>query len=441
LRELFHQEGADSLIPTGIDDKYEIIRILQESAATAVLLVKYKPIGAFRILKAIHKASPDADSILSEAHLLQGIKSSQIPTIYDVDNTKEMIYFTEEYVEGISLRDYLYKTKLQKDELLKIAIDICKVVECLHTAGNEPIIYRDMKPEHIILQNEGLKLIDFGIAVRQFEARSAKPVGTPGWAAKEQIEGSHIDARCDIYSVGKVIEFMQENSYVSEDIRLKKIVAEATEADLSKRTKTIREVKEQLEALAKIDNNNKGRCLAKKIAVIGADHGVGTTHIAVGLNRFFNRRHIDSYYKDIKKDTVHRLWENLKGARIKESVLYHKDFRGLLNYGEAVEHYTPPNGLYILDCGTDIDIPTDVDLIIYVIGSAPWNMRLYPKWIEDQEVLIINNFSDKITSYLEAKALGKKVYRYPLVNKRLGLTKEEEGFFKAIFKNEKVFKV
>jgi len=55
--------------------------------------------------------------------------------------------------------------------------------------------------------------------------------------------------------------------------------------------------------------------------------------------------------------------------------------------------------------------------------------------------LIINNFSDKVTSLLEAKALGKKVYRYPLVDKRLGLTKEEERFFTAILKNEKVFKV
>ncbi len=429
------------MIPIGIDDKYEIIRILQESAATAVLLVKYKPIGAFRILKAIHKASPDADSILSEAHLLQGIQSSHIPTIYDVDNTKEMIYFTEEYVEGISLREYLYKTKLQKEELLKIAIDICKVVECIHTQGNDPVIYRDMKPEHIILQNEGLKLIDFGIAIRLSEAKKAKSAGTPGWAAQEQIAGSLVDQRCDIYSVGKVIEFMQKNSYVSEDIRLKKIVEKAIEVDLSKRTQTIKEVKEQLEALVINKKNNKGRCLANKIAVIGADHGVGTTHIAIGLTRFFNRHNTDSYYRDMQKDTVHRLWENLKGTRIKESVLYHKDFRGLLNYGEAVEHYTPPNGLYILDCGTNIDIPADVDLIIYVIGSAPWNKRHYPEWIKDEEVLIINNFSDKVTSLLEAKALGKKVYRYPLVDKRLGLTKEEERFFTAILKNEKVFKV
>ena len=68
----FRKEGADRLIPKGIEDKYEVIRILQETAATAVLLVNYKSIGALRILKAIHKASPNAHSILSEAHLLQG---------------------------------------------------------------------------------------------------------------------------------------------------------------------------------------------------------------------------------------------------------------------------------------------------------------------------------------------------------------------------------
>ena len=79
------------MIPKGIEDKYEVIRILQESAATAVLLVRYKPIGALRILKAIHKAHPDANSILSESNLLQGIKSSQIPTIFEVEDTEEML--------------------------------------------------------------------------------------------------------------------------------------------------------------------------------------------------------------------------------------------------------------------------------------------------------------------------------------------------------------
>ncbi len=437
----FRKEGADKLIPTGIDDKYEVIRILQESAATAVLLVNYKPIGAFRILKAIHKASPDAHSILSEAHLLQGIKSSQIPTIYDVDTTKEMIYFTEEYVEGISLRDYLHKTVLSRKDLIRIAIEICKIIDILHTSGAEPILYRDMKPEHVILQEDNIKLIDFGIAIKKSEAKSAKPMGTPGWAAKEQLEGSNLDESCDIYSVGKVIAFMQSHSDAADDFRIKRIVEKTTNSDLSKRTKTIREVKEQLEKLKVLNKNIKGRYLANKIAVVGADHAVGVTHIAVAFNRFFNSRGIDSYYKDMEKDSVLNIWSNLKGAKLEGSVLYHKSFRGILNYGKAVKQYAPPNGLYVLDCGTNIDIPEDVDLIIYVVGSALWNQASYPSWIKEKDVIIINNFSDRISAMHIAKELSKKVYRYPLVENKIDLTKAEDKVISAILRNEKIFKV
>lgn len=429
------------MIPKGIEDKYEVIRILQETAATAVLLVRYKPIGALRILKAIHKAHPDAYSILSESNLLQGIKSSQIPTIFEVEDTEEITYLVEEFVEGVSLREYLSETKLPTEKLLYVAIELCKIVETLHTAGSEPVLYRDMKPEHVFMEGDTVRLIDFGISIRKSESNNAKPLGTKGWAAPEQLKGDYLDERCDVYGVGKVIGFMQMNSYAKDDFRIKQIVDLATEPDVSKRISSITELKGLLENLQGNRVNDKvgKRHLDKRIAVIGGSHAVGTTRIAMSLCRFFNKRKIDCYYKDNEKDTVRRIWMNLKNTKLQKGVLYHDNFRGLFEYGEAVEKQNPPDGIKVIDCGTNKTIPMGTEIIIYVTGGAPWQQDdEMPEWINDDSVYVISNFSDKISSILLAKSLKKKVYRYPIVN-RLDISKDEENVFSAIFKNEKDF--
>ncbi|SDB45730.1 serine/threonine protein kinase [Pseudobutyrivibrio sp. YE44] len=429
------------MIPTGIDDKYEVIRVLQESAATAVLLVNYKKIGALRILKAIHKADPNAHSILSEAHLLQGFKSSHLPTLYDVDDTGDMYYLVEEFVEGISLREYLQKTKLSKNKLIYISIELCKIVEQLHTAGSEPVLYRDMKPEHVFMQGDTVRLIDFGISILKSEGRNAKPLGTKEWAAPEQLSGGNLDEQVDVFGIGKVIEFMQKGSYGKDDFKIKHLVDLSTNPDKDKRIRSVIDLRERLE---KLQNDyvfkSKGKQhLEKKIAVVGGTSGVGTTRVAISLCQYFNKRGIDCYYRDIEKDTVVRLWRNLKNTNLKNGVLYHEDFMAIMEYGEAVEQQIPPMGLYIMDCGTNTELPFDTDIVLYVTSGMAWQQpEEYPNWINQNGVYIINNFSDRISCCLLAKELNKKVYMYPKTN-IFGCSKEEEKVFSAILKNEKDF--
>ena len=430
------------MIPVGIEDKYEVIRILRETAATAVLLVNYKKIGALRILKAIHRAHPDASSILSEAHLLQGIKSSQIPTIISVEDSTEMYYLVEEYVEGPTLREYLLETKISKEELLKIALSLCNVMEDIHNAKPEPVLYRDMKPEHIILQNGNVRLIDFGISVKLSEAAKAKPLRTKNWAAPEQLAGKNLSLQADVYSVGKILEFMQSNSYAKDDIKLKKLISKATAVKLEERIESIHQLKEEL-LLIQSDKHkeiNREGYLGKKVAVVGADHAVGTTHIAIKLCRYLNDNKIDAYYKDSKNDTVLHMIENLFEARVKEGVLYHKSFKGIINYGDAVERKNPPEGLIIIDCGTDLELALEQDYILYITNSSPWKKRDYPKWIKEREVFVIAIFSGKLTAIKLAKEINKRVYMYPYQRDLNRVSKEEGRVFKQCFKNEMVNK-
>lgn len=426
------------MIPTGIEDKYEVIQILRETAATAVLLVNYKKIGAPRILKAIHRAHPDASSILSEAHLLQGIKSSQIPTIISVEDSNEMYYLVEEYVEGQTLREYLLETKISKEELLELAISLCTVMEDIHNAKPEPVLYRDMKPEHVILRNKEVWLIDFGISVKLSEAAKAKPLGTKNWAAPEQLTGENLTLQADVYSVGKVIEFMQSNSYAKDDIKLNKLIAKATANNINERIESISKLKEALLLIQNDKNNDKTRegYLGKKVAVVGADHAVGTTHIAIKLCRYLNENKIDAYYRDSKKDTVHHLIENLFDVRIKDGVLYHKSFRGIINYGDAVAKQNPPEGLEIVDCGTDLNLALEQDYILYIMNASPWKKRDYPPWIKERGVSVISNFTGKLTAIKLAKELKVRIYLYPYQNDINRVSKEEGQVFKQCLKNE-----
>ncbi|MCR5416046.1 MAG: serine/threonine protein kinase [Pseudobutyrivibrio sp.] len=426
------------MIPTGIDDEYEVIRILQQTAATAVLLVNYRKIGDLRILKAIHKGHSGSNSILSEAHLLKGFKSPYIPTIYSVGETTEYYFLVEEYVEGLSLREYLLDNKLDENKFYDISIELCKVLEMLHTAGSEAVLYRDLKPEHVMLQSENIKLIDFGISVEKSKAKEAKALGTKSWASPEQLENGILDERSDIYSLGKILEYMQSNSSLKDDYRLKRLIAKAADVDKSKRFKSVCELKEELLKLRgkellseKFDEKH----LNVNIAIIGADKSVGTTHIAMSLCSYVNKRIDKSYYKDMAgDDTAIRLKENLKNIKIKKGVLYHESFNALMDYGPAVESYDSPFGIYILDYGYTNQMP-DADLVIMVVGDKPWQSKALPEWIIDKRVIILGNHIDRINAIQMAKRYRKKVFIYPYEKSVFKISSRAEKIFCELLKN------
>ena len=71
----------------------------------------------------------------------------------------------EEYIQGESLDTFvLHQDKLSPELVIKIGIELCGILEYLHQLVPYPILYQDLKPEHIILCGNQIKIIDFGIA-------------------------------------------------------------------------------------------------------------------------------------------------------------------------------------------------------------------------------------------------------------------------------------
>src|SRR5947209_609944 len=145
-----------------------------------------------------------------EAHLLAGLSHPNLPQIYDQFPEGGHWYLVMDFIEGETLEDHLRTVQggyLPVEEVLRIGIELCSVLDYLHTR-QPPIIFRDLKPGNIMITPGGhLYLIDFGIA-RHFkpgQARDTIAFGSPGYAAPEQYGKAQTTARADIYSLGATL--------------------------------------------------------------------------------------------------------------------------------------------------------------------------------------------------------------------------------------------
>jgi serine/threonine protein kinase len=148
-----------------------------------------------------------------EALMLAGLKHEHLPRIYEYFSENECWYLVMDYLEGETLEHRFEKSRngtLPLVMALQIALQLCSVLEYLHTR-QPAIIFRDLKPSNIILTPEGgLFLIDFGIA-RHFKPGQAKDTiafGSPGYAAPEQYGKAQTTPRADIYSLGSILHQM-----------------------------------------------------------------------------------------------------------------------------------------------------------------------------------------------------------------------------------------
>lgn len=148
-----------------------------------------------------------------EALLLANLTHPNLPRIYEQFTDIGRTYLVMDLIDGETLEARLNRQNgqpLPVAQVLAIALQLCSVLDYLHTR-QPPIIFRDLKPANIMLTpNEHVYLIDFGIA-RHFKPGQKKDttaLGSSGYAAPEQYGKSQTTARADIYSLGVTLHQM-----------------------------------------------------------------------------------------------------------------------------------------------------------------------------------------------------------------------------------------
>ncbi len=168
--------------------------------------------GRFRILKALKpsfRGQARYESLLrKEYEIGYSLSHTAIREVYDFRNIPGLGNCIEmEWVDGVTLAEFLSKGHSGKTILRKIALQLCDALSYLHS---KQIVHRDLKPSNILITHNGnyVKLIDFGLSDADSWSILKGPAGTESYAAPELLAGDPVDNRTDIWSLGKVITLL-----------------------------------------------------------------------------------------------------------------------------------------------------------------------------------------------------------------------------------------
>ena len=148
----------------------------------------------------------DLERLYQEARSASQLNHPNIATIYEIGHSGKHNFIAMECISGETLKGKIQKEALTLNKIITIAIETLNGIKAAH---NSKIIHRDIKSENIMVNDSGVvKVMDFGLA-RDLDkkdiTRVSSTIGTIAYMSPEQIEGSKVDLRSDLYSFGIVL--------------------------------------------------------------------------------------------------------------------------------------------------------------------------------------------------------------------------------------------
>lgn len=451
---LFHQnffsltESAVRVMEQILFGKYLVTGLLGAGANSHVYLARHQLLEQDRVIKRISKSSPAGSCFHSEATLLKSLKHSGIPVIYDIEEDDHFFYIIEEYVRGESLEAYvLHQKTISLHFLLQTASQLCDIIGYLHTQP-QPVIYQDLKPEHIIVYGNQIKIVDFGIAACLSEDENKyRAYGTAEYAAPEKRDGGICDERTDIYGIGMVLLFMEQHLMPQErSAQVSRIIRQSLEIEPQKRFSSVAQLENQLEQIMGTSLLQEKKHLCRRLAVLGMRHGTGATHIALSCNVWLNAAGMSGLYtQQDRSGDLTRMLEASAGRWDSQRGIYRWGyFCGTASECGSERWAETQEGWLIRDLGayesTDIELETS-DGILLILGGRTWELeqawQLYERLRLHRSVVPVVNYGNEQAARVYAKHWRTRVYCFPLDGEPTALTAEKRQFFDRLWKKER----
>src|SRR4051794_36537887 len=200
--------AVDPLVGQVLDRRYRIDSRIARGGMATVYLSHDLKLDRTIALKVMHPGLAQDDDFvrrfIHEAKSAAGLSHPNIVAVFDQGTDGANVFLAMEYVPGRTLRDVLtQRGRLGPREALEVMRPVLAALAAAHRAG---LIHRDVKPENVLVMEDGrIKVADFGLARAESASKQTKTgvlLGTVGYLAPEQVLSGTADARADVYAAG-----------------------------------------------------------------------------------------------------------------------------------------------------------------------------------------------------------------------------------------------
>lgn len=273
-REQFLNSFTD-VYPEVLTKRYDLLECLSCGEGQETILAEERETGNKVVIKGYDREHPLF--LTTEQDSLRNLKHPGIPAFIEECKDDRQRYIIREYVSGQTLMEYAEEYVFCERDIIDVGIWLCEILQYLHTQ-KPPVIHRDIKPQNIVLKDDGtVCLIDFGISrvFKEEEGTDTVFCGTKDYAAPEQYGYMQTGVYSDIYSLGTVLTWMltEKAAPIQKPVTpLEKVLARCTAFAPDNRFHDAAELEEELKVLLsgrpKKEVNRKNIVILSVAAVI-----------------------------------------------------------------------------------------------------------------------------------------------------------------------------